>query len=363
LDFYFKEKADACLEEKIQDWLGGEPFADEKDELLREVWDDRVKVQEPDEYAHASLESMRKRLGFPSPGVAVEEVGMVTSRAGDATKETKGLRPVRKIRWSMAAAVAILIGVGGVLFFAKENEVIPVEPEILVTAAEPLFQTVTTGDERLQKHVVLPDGSEVWLNRNSRITYPADFSEGRTVELDGDARFTVVKQEDGRPFTVQGADLRITVLGTEFTFRSREEETTEEIRLIEGSVEVDRSGDLYRMNPNDLLTFDRQTNGVSIRRLVEEAIRREIVAPEPEPLPEPEPGLNFDNVPLEEVLRILCEQFGGTFIVDERIPLDSAITVKFGKDETLDEILFVISNTYGIFDYTIKDNQINLTRH
>ncbi len=342
LDFYFQGKANASQEAEIQEWLVDDRFVEEKDEALLEMWNEHVKEQEPDAYAKASLAKMRERLGFSSSETVKKE-----------------LRPARRaILWRSAAAAVLLIGAGGIWFFADKPEEISVPEEILV--AEILFQTVSTGDEALQKHVVLPDSSEVWLSRNSRIVYPADFSEGRSVELEGEAQFSVVKQ-DGNPFTVQGADLHITVLGTEFTFLSREDEMVSEVRLVEGAVEVNLSGDLYRMNPNDHLTFNRETNDVLIRQLVEEILHREIIAPEPEP--KPEFGLVFDGVALEEVLRVLCDRFGGTFIVDERIPLWMTVTVKFSGDETLDEMLFVISNTSGIFDYTIQDNQINLIRH
>jgi hypothetical protein len=48
--------------------------------------------------------------------------------------------------------------------------------------------------------------------------------------------------------------------------------------------------------------------------------------------------------------------------VDDDIPLWMTMTVEFWGDETLDEILFVMSTTSGIFDYRIGSDEIRLTR-
>ena len=335
LGFYFRRRTNTALGAKIQDWLAGDRFAKEKDEILRELWDLCVRTEEPDDYAKASLEQMRKRLGFPTP----EPVKKV-------------LYPSRKIVWRVAAAV-FLIGAVGTWFFVNDAEqAVKISgPQKNLLVANKLFQTVKTGDGEERKQVVLPDGSEVWLSRNSRITWPTDFLE-RSVDLEGEAQFSVVKS-DGKSFTVQGADLRITVLGTEFRFASRKDSPVSEIRLIRGAVEVRRTGEeVWRMESNDYLTFDRTTDDVQIRQWVQQVVE-----------PEPDPGLNFEGVALEEVTRILSARFGVVFVIDERIPLWMTVTVRFDGQESLDEMLFVIASTSGIFNYTIEGNEIHLIRH
>lgn len=64
--------------------------------------------------------------------------------------------------------------------------------------------------------VDLPDGSTVYLNRNSSITYPDKFdSKSRTVKLEGEAYFDI-ESGNTRPFTVNAGDADVTVLGTSF---------------------------------------------------------------------------------------------------------------------------------------------------
>ncbi|MCD0488085.1 FecR domain-containing protein [Pedobacter sp. MC2016-14] len=88
--------------------------------------------------------------------------------------------------------------------------------------------------------VKLPDGSLVWLNAASSITYPASFakSKSREVVLDGEAYFEIEKEEN-HPFIVKSDDQDVTVLGTHFNVKAYKEETDVITTLLEGSVRVD----------------------------------------------------------------------------------------------------------------------------
>ena len=90
--------------------------------------------------------------------------------------------------------------------------------------------------------VTLPDGSEVWLNAESTIEFPAAFRDGlRQVYLQGEAYFKVAHCEDA-PFIVMSDRMNVRVLGTSFNFRSYDAEAPH-VALVEGKVEVMRPGD------------------------------------------------------------------------------------------------------------------------
>lgn len=85
--------------------------------------------------------------------------------------------------------------------------------------------------------VILPDGSEVWLNAESSLEFPAAFTEKeRRVNLTGEAYFKVAHNEQC-PFIVSSEQMQVRVLGTEFNFKSYSSETSH-VSLINGSVEV-----------------------------------------------------------------------------------------------------------------------------
>ncbi len=81
----------------------------------------------------------------------------------------------------------------------------------------------------------LPDGSEVWLNSGSTISFPRQYGEIRNVELAGEAYFKVLK--DGKPFLVKTVLGEVEVMGTSFDVKAYPNETFE-TTLVEGSVKV-----------------------------------------------------------------------------------------------------------------------------
>lgn len=89
----------------------------------------------------------------------------------------------------------------------------------------------------MRSHVVLPDGSDLWLNAESKIKYSIPFTfENRQVELSGEAFLKVVKNENA-PFIVNAGTVSVKVLGTQFNVKAYPDEENLEIALTEGSVE------------------------------------------------------------------------------------------------------------------------------
>jgi transmembrane sensor len=108
--------------------------------------------------------------------------------------------------------------------------------------------------------LVLPDGTLVWLNSNSKLRYNREFnSQNREVVLEGEAYFEVTKNA-GHPFIVHAATLDIEVLGTSFTVKSYPQDTTVEATLLKGAIEVRRKGSLNTtqviLKPNEKIVFN-----------------------------------------------------------------------------------------------------------
>ncbi|HWV75114.1 MAG TPA: FecR domain-containing protein [Pseudosphingobacterium sp.] len=101
----------------------------------------------------------------------------------------------------------------------------------------PTYNTISTplGGEY---QIVLPDGSNVWLNANSSLRFPSRFPEKkRVVELLGEAYFEIAAKANA-PFVVSTTKQTIQVLGTKFNIRAYKEDKMIRTTLLEGSVQV-----------------------------------------------------------------------------------------------------------------------------
>ncbi len=93
----------------------------------------------------------------------------------------------------------------------------------------------------------LPDGSEVWLNSGSTISFPKQYDKIRNVKLVGQAYFKVVK--DGKPFVVKTAYGNVEVMGTAFGVKAYTDDNFE-TTLVEGSVNIrDRKNQVANLKP------------------------------------------------------------------------------------------------------------------
>lgn len=101
-----------------------------------------------------------------------------------------------------------------------------------------LMNTISTPRGR-QYQVVLPDGSKIWLNTATTLTYPVRFSaDQRLVEVSGEAYFEVQKAEDW-PFVVKTTNQQVEVLGTHFNVSAYDDDgEITKTTLVEGSVRV-----------------------------------------------------------------------------------------------------------------------------
>lgn len=87
--------------------------------------------------------------------------------------------------------------------------------------------------------LVLSDGSKVWLNSASRIKFPVNFTGNtREVEINGEAYFEIAKDKS-RPFKVHFNSSTVEVLGTHFNVNAYDNEITQAVTLLEGSVKVE----------------------------------------------------------------------------------------------------------------------------
>lgn len=102
---------------------------------------------------------------------------------------------------------------------------------------EAAINTITTPKGR-QFHITLPDGTEVWLNAASSISYPVAFKgKERTVKISGEIYFDVANRS-WQPFIVEADQMKLEVLGTSFNVNSYTDEQAIQTTLLTGAVKV-----------------------------------------------------------------------------------------------------------------------------
>jgi ferric-dicitrate binding protein FerR (iron transport regulator) len=161
----------------------------------------------------------------------------------------------------LIATVALLVLLGGYWILGEDKR----------NNNKELVSEISTRHGSRSK-VTLPDGTTVFLNVGSRITYDYGMADSRQVMLEGEAFFDVQKDEQ-RPFIIHTRKMDITVLGTTFNVRSYEDDKTVETSLIQGKVEVTIKGDIPKkiiLSPNQKIVL-----------LNEKAPRQSIQAPAP----------------------------------------------------------------------------------
>jgi transmembrane sensor len=192
----------------------------------------------------------------------------------------------------------------------------------------------------------LPDGTAGWLNSNSSVRYSGNFVVDRQVTLQGEAYFDVSKDKL-RPFRVTTNDITLKVLGTRFNVASYDNETSVEVVLEEGKLELsDREKKtLHTLVPNEMVVFNKEEKQFSI----------EVVEPK-KYLAWTEGKLVFRNDPVDVVARRLERWYNIEVEVRGCLSEDLRLRATF-VDEDIEEVLDILKRSLSI-DYQIENRDI-----
>jgi transmembrane sensor len=131
-------------------------------------------------------------------------------------------------------------------------------------AASDIAYNTTTTPRGGEYHITLADGTGVWLNAASSITYPTVFSgKDRTVEITGEVYFEVAHNAE-KPFRVVSHGQTVQVLGTHFDVNAYDDESTIKTTLLEGSVKITTGdhSDVLRPGQQSQVAIAGNTNGI-----------------------------------------------------------------------------------------------------
>lgn len=130
--------------------------------------------------------------------------------------------------------------------------------------ASPLVYNTLSTPKGGEYQLVLPDGTKIWLNAASSITYPTAFTgKERRVTLTGEAYFEVAKDKE-KPFYVNVNNTQIRVLGTHFNIEAYNDDNEMTTTLLEGSVQVTKNKAVSFLQPGQKAVIPNNSDKIAV---------------------------------------------------------------------------------------------------
>jgi ferric-dicitrate binding protein FerR (iron transport regulator) len=198
-----------------------------------------------------------------------------------------------------------------------------------------LYNTMSTPKGRIFQ-LLLPDGTQVWLNSASSIRYPIAFNDTqRKVEITGEVYFEVAADQE-KPFVVDiNKKGTVTVLGTHFNVNAYDNEQQVAATLLEGAIQVKRLDAALTLKPGQQAVWQPDA-GI---KLVNDPNISKVMAWKN--------GLfNFEGASLEEVMRQLERWYDIEVVFEKPVP-DIRFGGKMTRGITLNEMLDILKGFEG----------------
>jgi len=205
-----------------------------------------------------------------------------------------------------------------------------------------------------QFHLVLTDGTKVWLNSETQLKYPVAFTDGETRQIElvyGEAYFEVSPstKHKGAKFKVLNQSQEVEVLGTHFNIKAYRDETNVFTTLVEGKVAVSNSKINKILKPSEQSNLNLRDKTIAISKV---DVYNEISWKD---------GVfSFRKKPLGEIMKVLSRWYD----IDVQFENEKLEKVEFngvlGKEQKIGDILKRIKKFKVIDDYEIKNKKIIL---
>ncbi|MBB6463347.1 FecR family protein [Flammeovirga kamogawensis] len=273
---------------------------------------------------NAAMAKMLLRMNISEEEKATKEVELpkpTLKVSKPAAKTGTVERSMWSFQRSIAAAVAILLTVGLSTFyyFGSGADQITLEATNAMASVE------------------LPDGTQVWLNKNSALTYPKDFGEGdRVVSLKGDAFFEVERDEK-HPFSIITSEATTTVLGTSFHL------TQDQVDVVTGKVRFeDKSSGDYVVLVKDQKGYFK--GGEVLKGESDELNAAKLM----------QSHLSFNGQTLEETIQVLSKAYHKTIVIQNEALKSRKFSGTF-ENKSFDVVIELMSEAVD-FDYSVDEN-------
>lgn len=308
---------------ELEDWLKASPENPKYFRQIREVWFSTIGANEETRY---DKEAAFQRF-LSKTQVAAE-------------KKVIKKHPLHKYMYA-AAAIALLCLISFASYWSGSEQVKKQFAEMVIEA--PLGS---------KTKLYLPDGTLVWLNAGSKITYSQGFGVAeRKLQLAGEGYFEVTKNEQ-IPFEIKTKELELRVLGTKFNFRNYPEDEEISVSLLEGKVSLKNS-----LKNNSLCYLEPDQKAILNKRNGE----LQISSVEAEYASEWTNGFLFFD---EDLLPDIAKELERSYNVKITLEDSSLATFRFygnfvRKEQSIRDILDMLAST-GKLQYHINGRNIHL---
>ena len=249
--------------------------------------------------------------------------------------------------WRVAAVwSAILISAGIVTWKSGILKPLLTSNELQIA-----YRLIQTGKGEV-KHFLLPDGSEITLNANSRLEYHPDFPQHRQIRLHGEALFSVA-HDKAHPFSISTSDsLATTVLGTRFNIQSYDKSQETRITVVSGIVAVNRGRQsLDTLTRSQAIRYQRTARSFTISHDVNTESATGWIKGE----------WDYENLRFNDLAILLQNHFG--IILSSRLNTDllqTGVSVNFNRKQSAKDILGVFCSFAGCSFRETSPNSIEL---
>ena len=238
---------------------------------------------------------------------------------------------------------------GATVLEDKKNELrydnVEVNEEI---EENPVYHTISTpvGGEY---HFTLADGTMVWLNSSSRLTFPTRFTgDAREVLVEGEVYFGV-QHDESKPFIVRVNDVSVRVLGTEFCISAYPENEGVMTTLVRGAVQVTSGNNQVVLKPGYQAVVDQYSGAIS-QRAVELSLYTSWVR-----------GIfEYENMELNDIMVQLARWYDVQFTFSASECKERRFTGVIRKYEDLNDVLDMIEKTTNV-KFIINGKNVTIT--
>lgn len=324
------------IEDTIISYLEGKLDSDEQQELLN--WVQRSK---DNAITYTRTKDAWEAAYVDANAVADTKKEWKTLKyqlIGPSIAASNKIKRTLRIWQAVAAVVSVMLSLSA-LWYVTQSE---------STKDELQVQTIVPSGEKTR--LVLPDGTKVWINSSSVLTYNTDYGrENRNIHLDGEAYFEVAHNAD-MPFHVYTKDCKVKVLGTKFNVMAYSSSPYTETSLLEGKVNVSlQNGEPVVIKPGQMALVNGDKESI---RILEGNINNIICWKDN--------VLKFDNTPFKQVIEKLNKWYGVTIELNNAELLEQKRFTFTVKSESLSELLTIMKLVQPL-DYQIDGEQVSIT--